>query len=133
VDSITDEPVNATQRLRVMIVDDSPEFTRWLVRYLELMPEVVITGIASSAEEALVDAACAAPDVVVMDISMPGCQGTEATRRIKRWERPPRVVLVSGDESPERKQAALSAGADAFLAKSELTQGLSKALGLKPI
>jgi DNA-binding NarL/FixJ family response regulator len=125
--------VGARRSLRVIVVDDSPEFVRWVKRHLARIDGIELVGVFSCAEEALLGAACENPDVVLMDVSMPGCEGTEATRRLKRWERAPRVVLVSGDESEGRRRAAFATGADAFLGKTELTRGLPAALGLGTI
>jgi DNA-binding NarL/FixJ family response regulator len=119
--------------LAVLIVDDCQMFCRSLARYLKTMPDVTVVGTACSAEEALLEAACLSPDVVLMDLCIPGFLGSEATLRMKRWERAPRVVLLSGQTSTSLRHAARAAGADAFVEKAALLENLREALGLPPI
>ena len=66
---------------RVLIVDDHPVFRDGLAGLLATVPGVEVVGSAGSAEEALADLARTVPDVVLMDINLPGVSGVEATRR----------------------------------------------------
>jgi CheY-like chemotaxis protein len=66
---------------RVLIVDDHPVFRDGLAGLLATLPEVEVTGTADTAEQALAAIRDTAPDVVLMDINLPGASGVEATRR----------------------------------------------------
>jgi DNA-binding NarL/FixJ family response regulator len=74
---------------RVLIVDDHPVFRDGLAGLLATLPEVEIVGSAGTAEEALTALRDNAPDIVLMDINLPGASGVEATRRYRLSRRPP--------------------------------------------
>ena len=74
---------------RVLIVDDHPVFRDGLAGLLATLPEVEIAGAAGTAEEALTALEENAPDIVLMDINLPGASGVEATRQAAPSRRPP--------------------------------------------
>jgi CheY-like chemotaxis protein len=113
---------------RVLLVDDSPEFLQFTRRLLEETTDLEVVGSATSAEQALPEVERLAPDLVLMDWAMSGMTGLQATRRLKALPAPPRVVLVTGSDTAEHREAARAAGADAFLAKPELLHGLGPLL-----
>src|SRR5206468_3714455 len=85
----------AVNRLRVLVADDSPA-ARTLIRgILEADPELEVVGQATDGVEAVTLAGRLAPDVITMDVDMPGVDGLEATRRIMA-SAPRPIVLVSG-------------------------------------
>jgi CheY-like chemotaxis protein len=106
--------------MRVLLVDDDPGFLDTLARILEGETGLLVVGRARSAEEAIVQSANLLPDVVVMDVEMPGIDGLETARRLRARPDAPRVVLVSICGNDAHRLAAQAAGADAFLSKSEL-------------
>jgi two-component system chemotaxis response regulator CheB len=81
--------------IRVLIVEDSPVVQELLRRIISSDPRLVVVGIAGSGEEALEQVERLAPDVISMDIQLPGIQGFEATRQIMS-RRPTPIVVVSG-------------------------------------
>jgi two-component system chemotaxis response regulator CheY len=105
--------------LRLLLVDDSPLFLDSAVQLLSRDPEIEIVGRAFSGEEALTRVAALQPDLVLMDIAMPGMGGLEATRQIKALPKPPRVVILTLYDNPEYRAAAERAGADGFICKSD--------------
>lgn len=107
-------------QLRVLLVDDNPGYLEVASRLLAADPAVRVMGGAVTAEEALEMLNGARPDVVLMDLSLPGMSGLEATRQIKARPDAPMVVIVTWHDEPEYRAAALEAGADAFVVKSEL-------------
>jgi len=122
-------PVNKNKpRVRVLIVDDTPQVRRDLHQFLELGGDMEIVGEASDGQEAVQLAAQLSPDVIIMDLEMPGMDGFEATRLIKAQIYAPRVVILSMHAGSENVTRARSAGADAFVAKGDSFQVLIDAI-----
>ncbi len=106
--------------IRILLVDDSVEFLESVTRFLSVDPHIVIAGCAFSGQEALERAEELAPDLVLMDLAMPGIDGLEATRRIKARDLAPYVIIVTLYDDPEYRVAAQEVGADGLVSKSEL-------------
>jgi CheY-like chemotaxis protein len=104
---------------RILIVDDSAIMRRQIRKLLEVPCEVEICAEASSGVEALQKVQECHPDLVVLDLVMPGMNGLEATRKIKMLLPTLPVLLFTFDESPEIERQGHLAGADAVLTKSE--------------
>ena len=110
--------------IRVFWVDDSREFVAFAMEMLKEFPHLQWVGSASSAEAALPAIDQLRPDLVLMDFAMRGMTGLEATRVLKSRLEPPRIILVTGSDTPQYRQAAAEAQADGFLAKPDLLYGL---------
>lgn len=119
---------SCAERLRVLLVDDSPAFLGAARRYLETQPWAEVVGHARDGAEAVTQSEALRPDLVLMDMVMPGMNGTEATRRICGLPRAPRVIVMSLHDNDEYRRGAVESGADAFLAKSDLVAGLKALL-----
>ena len=100
-------------------MDDSAVARRMLHALLVRFPEVVIVGEACSAEDAFPLVASAAPDVVVMDWSMPGMDGIEATAELHRTRGELRIVGFTSTDDEGVHQAFIEAGATAVFAKED--------------
>ena len=81
--------------IRILLADDHTLFRQGIRTLLERMPGVEVVGDAASGEDAVAQVAELVPDVVLMDIAMPRLGGVEATARIKRGPRPPKVLILS--------------------------------------
>lgn len=103
--------------IQILIVDDRAVVRKELRHLLELTGRVAVAGEAADGWEAVRQAAALNPDIVLMDLEMPGLDGFEATRQIKarRLARAVIVFTVYGDADSREK--ALAAGADAFVVK----------------
>ena len=110
--------------MQVLLVDDNENFLDTLVRYLSTFPFVKYVGRATSGEEALKLCIKLKPDLVLMDIKMPGISGFETARLMKSSENPPRILLLSFNDNPEYMLESMKSGADGYLSKSEINSGL---------
>lgn len=105
-------------KIRVVLVDDHRVVQKGLRSYLESFPDVEVTGTASSGEEALQKLEGWLPDVVVMDLRMPGgIDGVEATRRVRALSPHTQVVVLTADTDDARVVASLRAGAIGYVRK----------------
>ncbi len=106
------------QPIRTLLVDDSPSFLAALTRLLARAPQVAVSATAINATEALMSVAHSMPDLVLIDVAMPGMNGIEATRQIKQAPDPPRIIVITISTDAAYAAAARQAGADGFLNKS---------------
>jgi two-component system, NarL family, invasion response regulator UvrY len=106
--------------VRVLVVDDHESFRRTAAAVVEAADGFVVAGSAASGEEAVAVAAAIRPDLVLMDVHMPGMDGLTATRRLCTLPHPPAVVLLSTMDAEELGDLG---GAVAYLAKAEFGTG----------
>jgi DNA-binding NarL/FixJ family response regulator len=119
---------NAPERVRVLLVDDDPLVRRALREALGRHPGFTIAGEATTGEEAVELALVERPDVVLMDIDMPGADGVTATARLTRALPEARVVMFSTREDEELGLLGLRAGAEGFLTKDTGIDALARSL-----
>ena len=108
-----------TRAVRVLIVDDQEPFRSAAKMVVELTDGFEVAGEAGSGEDGLAMFDDLAPDLVLMDIKMPGMDGLEATRQILAGDPKARVVVLSTYEAGEFEERALEVGAIAFISKSD--------------
>jgi DNA-binding NarL/FixJ family response regulator len=113
---------------RVLIADHDEQFAASLATLLEADGRVEVIGIAATGEEVVQLAVWHDPDIVLMDVAMPGIDGVEATRLVR--ESRPRVciLMVSGTESEEVRDQARQAGAACLMHKSRVRDELVDAI-----
>jgi DNA-binding NarL/FixJ family response regulator len=109
--------MNRTSRIRVLLVEDQRTLAEALTIALNTQPDLECVGAARTTDEALSLAATRCPDVVLMDIHLPGGDGIDGTRRIKALRPAVRVFILTADATPEQYTNATQAGATGFLAK----------------
>lgn len=107
------------QLIRVLLVDDSLEFLDAAVRYLSSYPKLIVVGSSHTGLEALEQVKQLNPDLVLMDLALPGMSGLETTRLIKAHPDSPRVIILTLHDNPEYRTASESVNADGFLDKSD--------------
>jgi DNA-binding NarL/FixJ family response regulator len=103
--------------VRVLVVEDHPLFRKGVVALLEATPEFAVAGVAVSGEEAVAQAAQLRPEVVLMDLQLPGMSGIEATRAIVTADPDVRVLVLSLFEDEDSVFLALRAGARGYVLK----------------
>ena len=114
--------------LRVLLADDHPVFRRGLGALLSSLEETVVVGEASDGADAVRLAAELAPDVVVMDLNMPGMNGVEATRGIIEDRSNTAVLVLTMSEDDDSVFAAMRAGARGYLVKGSDTDEVIAAI-----
>ncbi len=115
-------------RLQVLLADDHKLMRQGLSTLLGNLPDILVVGEASDGQEAVERVRELAPDVVLMDVSMPRMDGIEATRRIKAEWPGVRVIALSMFEEGEVARRMREAGAEAYLSKSGPSEGLIEAI-----
>lgn len=113
-----------TQTVSILLVDDNSEFLNAITRMLSAESWLEIVGRASSGEEALTQIDQLRPNLVIMDLAMPGMNGLEITRILKSQQKPPHIIILTLYDNPEYKAAAKVAGSDGFVLKSEFDMQL---------
>ena len=104
--------------VRVLLVDDQPEVLRVVAAIVDETAGFVVVAEAASGEAALVAAATTHPDLVLMDVNLPGIDGVEATRRLLREDAPPVVILLSTYDEDAGERFVAESGAVRYLTKS---------------
>jgi DNA-binding NarL/FixJ family response regulator len=102
---------------RVIVADDQAVVREGIVMLLGLLPGIEVVGAARDGDEAVALVAELAPDVVLMDLRMPRCDGVEATRRIRTGHPATQVVVLTTYADDDSLFAALEAGARGYLTK----------------
>jgi NarL family two-component system response regulator LiaR len=121
----------STDPITVMIVDDHEMVRRGACSYLEAQPDISVVAQASSGEEAVRLAQEHIPDVVLMDLVMPGMDGVEATRKVKNASPRTQIIILTSFHQDEYIFPALQAGAISYLLKdvkaAELLEAIRRA------
>jgi two-component system NarL family response regulator len=107
----------ASDDIRVMICDDHALFRRGLIMVLEAEDDIAVVAEAEDGEDAVEKAVEFVPDVVLMDVRMPGVDGIEATRRIAEKVPSARILMLTVSDEEEDLYEAIKAGATGYLLK----------------
>ena len=105
------------ERLRVLLADDHALFREGLARIIARQPDMEVVGEAGDGLEAIVKARELVPDLILMDVTMPGCDGIEATRRIKQELPAVTIVMLTVRDEEEKLFQAIKSGAQGYLLK----------------
>jgi len=119
--------VNPT-KIRVLIADDHRLFVDALEAILTTDGRFEIVGKAHDGESAVRLAGTTKPDVVLMDIAMPGVDGVEATRRIRKRRKSTAVLILTGSNARNDVDRARRAGAAAYVTKDRIASQLTEAI-----
>lgn len=114
--------------LRILVVDDHALVRRGVRSLLESQPDWEIAGEAATGREAVEQAKCLQPDVIVMDLSLPELNGLDATRQIVKESPRSEVLVLTMHHSEELARDVLQAGARGYVLKSDADQCLIAAI-----
>jgi DNA-binding NarL/FixJ family response regulator len=116
------------QKIRLLLVDDQALFREGLRTLLSLVPDFVLVGEASDGREAITLTQKHRPDVILMDLRMPGMDGVEATRLIRQSVSAPQILVLTTFDHDTEVFTALAAGAIGYLLKDVPSEKLAEAI-----
>lgn len=111
-------------KIRILLVDDSIIFLDIAAGFLADHENLIVVGTAQNGKEALSLAANLHPDIVLLDVNMPGLSGFETTPRLRQILPEAGIIILSFQNSDSYREAALVAGADDFIPKDTLAYAL---------
>ncbi len=117
-----------TQAIRIVVVDDEPLVRDGFRMILDAQPDMTVVGEAADGEQAVAVVLAERPDVVLMDVRMPGTDGISATRRIVEAGSDSRVIVLTTFDHDEYVHGALRAGASGFMLKRLTSADLLQAV-----
>lgn len=112
----------------VVLADDQRVIREGLVSLLGLLPDIEVLGTAADGEEALALVERLRPDIVLMDLRMPRCDGVTATRRLRELGSPTQIVVLTTYADDRSVVEALRAGARGFLTKDAGAEEIERAI-----
>jgi NarL family two-component system response regulator LiaR len=116
------------RRIRVMIVDDHEVLRAGLALFLRSFPDLEMVGEAASGEQAITSCARLRPDVILMDMVMPGLDGAETTRLVREQSPGVKVLILTSYPEEDKVEKAIRAGAAGYLFKNVGASELADAI-----
>jgi two-component system nitrate/nitrite response regulator NarL len=120
--------VSSNDRVRVLVADDHPVYREGIVRAINERPELELVGEAGDGREALDQIKELEPDVAVLDIRMPGLDGTQVLAAIRRDSNTTQVLFLTAFMEPELAYRTVADGAKGYLSKSAARQEICDAI-----
>ena len=114
--------------IKVLLTDDHHLFREGLTRILQEAPEIELVATADNGEETLKMAAKYQPDIILMDINMPGIGGIEATRQLRNMHPNIKVIMLTVSEEDQDLFTAIRAGARGYILKNSSSRELFEAI-----
>jgi len=114
--------------VQILLVDDSLPWQRFVLTYFETKTEFSVNTIAPDGFEAVQKANELRPEVILMDVNLPGMSGIEAARRIRRVSPGSKILFLSMHGDSEIIQAALNAGGSGYVLKLDFNRDLIPAI-----
>jgi two-component system nitrate/nitrite response regulator NarL len=112
------------RKVRILLADDNQLFREGLESILNSQPDFEVVGVAGDGLEAVVKARKYKPDLILMDIGMPACDGVEATRLVKHESEDTMIVMLTVHSNEEKLFEAIQSGAQGYLLKNIVKQEL---------
>jgi DNA-binding NarL/FixJ family response regulator len=123
-------PTQAAEPIKVLVVEDQPQLLKNVVKLLSAFPQVQVIGTAMDGETALVEAERLKPQVVLLDLELPGMNGIEVTARLKPRMPETEVLILTTFDDEQKVYEAIQAGASGYLVKrvsaDKIVQGIQE-------
>jgi two-component system NarL family response regulator len=126
--SIAVKKLNKQDKIRVMLVDDHPAFRTGMAALIEIEPDLKVVAEAGDGQEAIQLYREKRPDVVLMDLRLPGIGGAEATMSIRKEFPDARVIVLTTFDTDEDIYRAIQSGAKSYLLKDTPNVELAKTI-----
>lgn len=110
--------------MRTLLVDDNEDFLHAATAMLGTMPEIELVGCAMNAEDAFYETAMLEPDLVLMDVRIPGASDLEVARILRTFDPQPEIVMMTFFDNLRRNDAVYQSGAIGQISKSNLCDEL---------
>lgn len=117
----------------VLLIDDQPLFVQYLLRFLAAHSFIDVVGVTRKAEEAITLSQTLQPEVILLDLSMPGQSGMDVLPRLREVAPRAYIVVLTSHDSEWYQEQAHRWGADAFVAKHEVLDRLVSVIRERPI
>lgn len=114
--------------IKILVVDDHPLFRKGIIHMLNVQPDMKVVGEANDGLEALAQAKELMPDLILMDVQMPNCDGLEATRHIMREIPYVKIVMLTFSDDDRSLFEAIKSGARGYLLKNLEPDDLARML-----
>jgi DNA-binding NarL/FixJ family response regulator len=114
------------QKAKIFIVEDHPVMREGYTMLFETIERIEICGIVATAEEALEQIPAAGPDLILVDVSLPGMSGIDLVNRLREQCLQVPIIVLTGLNDERYAEAALEAGANSFIAKGNPKQMLQE-------
>jgi CheY-like chemotaxis protein len=128
VDPKTEETIANQSFVRILVVDDFAEWRHYVLEKLREECSFEVVGVVADGFEAVLEAEEMQPDLVLLDIGLPGLDGIEAARHIRKVAPDSKIIFLSQENDPDLARAALSVGAHGYVIKSDVGRDLLRAL-----
>lgn len=116
------------KKIRVLLADDHPVVRNGIRDLLEQSPSITVVGEASNGREALALVDEVAPDILLLDMEMPGLTGVEVARQLQNRRAPVRILALSAYDDPHYIRGLLESGAAGYLTKEEAPETIVEAV-----
>jgi DNA-binding NarL/FixJ family response regulator len=115
-------------KIRVMIADDHPVARAGIRKFLEKEPDIQVVAEAASGEEAIKLVGELSPEILLLDMELPGMRGTEVARKLKEMKSPVKVLALSTYDNRQYILGLLASGAAGYLIKEEVPETIIEAV-----
>ena len=109
--------MSTLEKTRIFVVEDQPQLLKNLLKVLTLFPELEVVGTSQEGEDGVEQMVKLLPDLVLLDLELPGIDGIEVTRRLKRRAPTVEVLILTSFDDEQKVYEAIQAGASGYLVK----------------